>query len=482
MKEQKPALLLRRFSVLYVGFGLLPFLMLFYLYNLSNGNMIEIEQDRFAGLLILIGVTAFLGFMSMRTYLRRIVDFSRSIRTSVFEKVDEVVMMKLANEEGEVGELAKSFAQILKRLDDNLQELEETKKTIHGLLGKISNVLSTVENLDNLIRLVLETAIDALSVQRGALFSSEQEQHLLRASVGMGDATADQVTASARPYLELVSSQNRVFLLPVIGQDAPADTFFPSPLVGSPLAYRGKNWGTLLLSGKKQGGNFSGDDLVIVANLSQQIAVAFENAKLNADAEQTYFETMAALAMAVEAKDSYSRGHSDRVGVYARKIGQSMGLSDADLDVLRDASRLHDIGKIGIMDSVLVKHGSLNMQERDVMNRHPVIGESIVLPLKTFRSLLDPIRHHHEYLDGSGYPDGLRGDEVSLITRILTVADIYDALAIDRPYRKAMDLPSLKAEFDRLVSLGKIDENIVPHLYSLTENGMISTPTHGLVK
>ncbi|MCX5857942.1 MAG: HD domain-containing protein, partial [Deltaproteobacteria bacterium] len=276
---------------------------------------------------------------------------------------------------------------------------------------------------------------------------------------------------SVKLYLDLIAKENRAFVLPAMEKTGQPAGLFTPPLICNSLTHRDKIWGALLLSGKKHGGNFSEDDLGIASNLSNQIAISFENAKLNADVEQTYFETMAALAMAVEARDPYSRGHSDRVGEYAWKIGSGMALPEESIKVLRDASRLHDIGKIGIMDSVLVKPGTLSTDERDIINRHPIIGETILMPLKTFKLLLDPIRHHHENLDGSGYPDGLRGDELNLITRILSVADIYDAMTTDRPYRKAMDFASVRNNFDSLVAQGKIDGSVVSHLYHMIERG-----------
>jgi putative two-component system response regulator len=150
-----------------------------------------------------------------------------------------------------------------------------------------------------------------------------------------------------------------------------------------------------------------------------------------------------------------------------------MGLPEISIQTLRDASRMHDIGKIGIRDAVLIKPGTLNMEERDIIRNHPIIGERIVLPVKTFKHLLDPIRHHHEQLDGSGYPDGLKGEEITPITRILVVADIYDALATSRPYREAMDPDAIKKEFDQLVSTGKIDAEVVRHLYHLIDGSEI---------
>ncbi|MDP2840255.1 MAG: HD domain-containing phosphohydrolase, partial [Syntrophales bacterium] len=332
-------------------------------------------------------------------------------------------------------------------------------------------VLSSVESFDNLIRLVLETAVDALDAKRGALFSVEDGHYTLRAWVGKEGVSSEQVMSAAQAYLDLIAKENRIFISPAMENSEQTNALFAPPLVCTPLIYRGKTWGVLCLSGNRYGGNFSDDDLTIVSNLSHQIAISFENAKLNEDAEQTYFETMAALAMAVEARDPYSRGHSDRVGEYARKIGHSMGLPESSIQTLRDASRMHDIGKIGIRDAVLIKPGTLNMEERDIIRKHPIIGESIVLPLKTFKHLLDPIRHHHEQLDGSGYPDGLKGEEITPITRILTVADIYDALVTNRPYREGMDPDAIKKEFDHFVAAGKIDAEVVRHLYNMIDRG-----------
>lgn len=474
MKTKKSDTLLKRFYILYVGFALLPMLFIFYLFTLYDDRnaVIEFSRDRFSLFALLVVAIALVGYFSMRTVLARFVAFSETVKMSVLEKIDSKVILKLVDEEGEIGELAKSFAQIINRLDDNIQELEETKTTLQELTKKVSNVLSSAENFDSLVHLVLETAVDSLGVKQGALFFFDNDHYILKARVGIGDdVTDDRVISSVQSYLDLIAKENRVFVFPAMGKAEQSNGLFTPPLICNSLTYRGKIWGALLLSGKKHGDNFSEDDLGIVSNLSNQMAVSFENAKLNADAEQTYFETMAALAMAVEARDPYSRGHSDRVGEYAQKIGSEMGLPEESIKILRDASRLHDIGKIGIMDSVLVKPGTLSTDERDIINKHPIIGETILMPLKTFKLLLDPIRHHHEKLDGSGYPDGLRGDDLNLITRIMSVADIYDAMTTDRPYRKAMNFVLVRKDFDSMVAEGKIDGEVISHLYRVIEKG-----------
>jgi putative two-component system response regulator len=144
------------------------------------------------------------------------------------------------------------------------------------------------------------------------------------------------------------------------------------------------------------------------------------------------------LARSLEAKDPSTEGHSERLVCYAQQLGESMGMGEEELGILRIASLVHDIGKVAVPDSILQKPGRLDRLEMEVMRQHPIVGESICAPLKSFRDALPAIRHHHERMDGSGYPDGLTGDQIPLMARILQVADIYDALTTDRPYRKAM--------------------------------------------
>jgi putative two-component system response regulator len=145
-----------------------------------------------------------------------------------------------------------------------------------------------------------------------------------------------------------------------------------------------------------------------------------------------------ALARSVDSKHNMKNGHSERLVAYAEQLGESLGFREEDLQELRIASWLHDIGKIGVPESILLKPGPLNAEEGRIMQEHPVIGENICKPLKSLRRILPVIRHHHEKMDGSGYPDGLRGEAIPLKARILQIADIYDALTTNRPYRGAL--------------------------------------------
>lgn len=144
------------------------------------------------------------------------------------------------------------------------------------------------------------------------------------------------------------------------------------------------------------------------------------------------------LARSMEAKHGLTDGHSDRLAEYAMHLGESLGLSEEDLEELRLGCLLHDIGKVAVPDSIILKPGRLNPQEAEIMRKHPITGEQICAPLKSLRPMLPIIRHHHERIDGTGYPDGLYGGEIPLKARILQVADVYDALINDRPYREAL--------------------------------------------
>lgn len=144
------------------------------------------------------------------------------------------------------------------------------------------------------------------------------------------------------------------------------------------------------------------------------------------------------LALSIEARDPYTRGHCDRLAAMSAQLGQRLRLPEEDIRSLRRGGIVHDIGKVVVPDAVLLKPGALTREEFAVIQKHPAAGERICAPLKTFRSVLPVIRHHHERYDGSGYPDGLRGAETPLSARILQLADVYDALTTDRVYRTAV--------------------------------------------
>ncbi|HEV2489767.1 MAG TPA: HD domain-containing phosphohydrolase [Candidatus Acidoferrales bacterium] len=144
------------------------------------------------------------------------------------------------------------------------------------------------------------------------------------------------------------------------------------------------------------------------------------------------------LARSIEARDPCTHGHCERLAEFSAQLGEQLGLPAEEIKALRRAGIVHDVGKVVVPDVVLLKPGPLNTKERALMREHPTVGERICAPLKTFRLVLPIIRHHHERWDGSGYPDGIGGEKIPLTARVLQVADVYDALTTDRPYRRAL--------------------------------------------
>lgn len=176
------------------------------------------------------------------------------------------------------------------------------------------------------------------------------------------------------------------------------------------------------------------------------------------------------IANSIEAKDPYTKGHLQRVRQYAEDLGKHFKLSSDKLDMLKKAAMLHDLGKIGIPDEILNKPGRFNAQEYEVMKQHSLYGENILKPLPSSSELIAMIKHHHEKLDGSGYPDGLKADEIDISTRIITIIDIYDALISERPYKPALSQEEAFKILEDEVKKGYLDKNIVDALKSIIKN------------
>jgi putative two-component system response regulator len=167
------------------------------------------------------------------------------------------------------------------------------------------------------------------------------------------------------------------------------------------------------------------------------------------------------LALTVEARDPYTEGHCERLAKYSVSLGAALGLGADDLAALKRGGFLHDVGKIGIPDAILLKAHPLNAQEYATIKRHPEIGERLLGDLRSLAPVRPIVRHHHERLDGSGYPDGLKGAEVPLLAHIVSIVDAYDAMTTERPYREALSRDAAVAELRRDVTLGRMSRDLV---------------------
>lgn len=167
-----------------------------------------------------------------------------------------------------------------------------------------------------------------------------------------------------------------------------------------------------------------------------------------------------ALARSIEGKDPYTEGHCERLAEYSARLGEALGLEPPQIIALRRAGLVHDIGKVAVPDAILLKPGRLTAAETKIMHRHPVVGERICSPLKSFQLVLPVIRHHHEKMNGMGYPDKLKGEEIPLTARILQIVDVYDALTTSRPYKPALTVEEALAVMKKEVSKGWWDPRV----------------------
>lgn len=217
-------------------------------------------------------------------------------------------------------------------------------------------------------------------------------------------------------------------------------------------------------------------ELALFSTLASQAAIAIEIATLNRRLKDVYTQTVRALAETLDAKDPYTAGHTSRVTLLSLGIAEELGLPSEKIEALRIASLLHDIGKIGIPDQILLKHGALTDEELERMREHPLIGARILSPIQfPWSDVISYVKHHHEKNAGGGYPEGLSGDEIPIGAKILALADFFDALATERPYKKALPIPVVMEEIEKLSgthfdpevveALKRVAGDIAPRLY-----------------
>jgi putative nucleotidyltransferase with HDIG domain len=207
--------------------------------------------------------------------------------------------------------------------------------------------------------------------------------------------------------------------------------------------------GVVCLARLSANGGFLPDERDMLLGFAQTTAVALQKMVLRESLEHHLVDTITAFVNAIESKDPYLKGHSTRVALYAAEIATVMGLDEETVGVVSRGAMLHDLGKLSIMDTILRKPGRLTPEEFAVIKAHPVVGERILKPLRFLNREVCAVRHHHERFDGTGYPDGLKGEDIPLVARIVTVADVFDAVTSNRPYRTALPVEEAREEIAR---------------------------------
>ncbi len=230
-------------------------------------------------------------------------------------------------------------------------------------------------------------------------------------------------------------------------------------LICAPFKTKDKVLGVICISSTEPV-TYTAHDLKLLSALALQGAIAIENARLYEELSETFLATVQTLAEAVEKRDPYTAGHTIRVMTYSLLVGDALRLSKKEMRDLELSAILHDIGKIGIRDIVLLKEGKLTDEEYKIMTTHSELGAEILRHIKQLNDMIPGVRGHHEKYNGSGYPDGLHGEDIPFIARIIAVADAFDAMTTDRPYRKGMNVKAAFAELKMCAGI-QFDKDVV---------------------
>lgn len=330
-------------------------------------------------------------------------------------------------------------------------EIVESLRSMHDLLKAINSTLDTNE----VVGLILEKTASLMRSRRVLILRldpSNAELFVYRAHGFRKEELRLQRFFGVRSFDHCIVHKGTVihfgellaksdYEKAIVSVPALAKMFF------APLEIQGKAYGLLGVSGGHQ--DFSEIELEIFCALASQAAVAIENADLYQRLKDTFHHTAAALAEAVNSRDPYTGGHVKRVQDYSLQMAKALEMPAQQRDALRLAAILHDIGKIGIDDAILRKSGGLSAEEQHSMRKHPEIGARILAMADGMKDVVPGVRHHHEWFDGSGYPDGLTGDTIPLSARIIAIVDVFDALTTDRPYRAALPFAAALDELAR---------------------------------
>ncbi len=356
-----------------------------------------------------------------------------------------IMMMK----KGAYDYLAKPFSLealklALRRANEKIR-LERENINLKEMMSfyKISEAMGSTIELDALLKLILDSTIKEFEADIASLyFVRENGDGLdLKATVGIGDESIQKLVSD---HIYSSCQKTVATKCPMIFNDPDPDYSSDDRTIKSslcqPLMARGKILGALIVVRTKNPHPFSQGQLTGLGLLASKAAAAIESSNLYEDLKETYIATVEALANAIEARDTYTRGHTERVYVLSKILADELGWSEAELGDLRIGGILHDIGKIGVPDSILNKSGLLTDEEFEIMRTHPEKGARMVESIPFLRTALPYIKYHHERHDGEGYPYGLKGDEIPLPGRLLAVVDTIDAVTSDRPYRKGRPL------------------------------------------
>jgi putative nucleotidyltransferase with HDIG domain len=362
--------------------------------------------------------------------------------------MDEKTAKTSRNMKEEIRDYKKKLSEMIgksSKLDRSLKQRErEVRDLQKGLrklvtLTELSQILNSTLEPGTVRRRAMQAATELMEAEvTGQLYFEvalgDKEAAVKTFHLKMGEGIAGWVAQHSEPLI-VDDAQNDPRFFSGVDKKS---KFTTKSVICVPVKVKEKTIGVLEAINKLDGGAFSEEDLTLFQSLADQVAVALDNARLLAEIEELFFQTASSLADAIEKRDPYTGGHTKRVTTYSLAIAEQIDLEANEMRWLKLAAVLHDIGKIGVEDQILRKPDKLDQEEYDQMKQHTLMGAEIIGHIKQLHWIIPGLKYHHEKLDGKGYPEGLVDGHIPLIAKIVAVADTFDAMTSDRPYRKAL--------------------------------------------
>jgi len=363
------------------------------------------------------------------------------------EQIREIENLNVTLEERieEIEEANYKIADLAGELEDKNTHLEKAVAKLSTLYKLGLAINSTIE-VESLYQLVVKTTMDTLQAQIGYIILYDSASGDLKVTNLVGHRENQQepcLTKKSSSVSRWVIKNCRPLLIADIDQNPEFERFSSlgyerKTLICAPLLVKDEIIGTITVVNKLNNSTYNHEELELLSTIAAQASIAIKNAKLYDEQQKTYLNTIQALVSAIEASDSYTRGHSERVTRFSLALARKLELPQTRLKVIERAAILHDIGKIGIDLSLLHKEAELTPEDVAELQQHPTIGMKILEPIEFLYDVRTCIGQHHERYDGLGYPGNLAAEELLLESRILAIADSFDAMTSDRPYRKAL--------------------------------------------
>jgi len=351
-------------------------------------------------------------------------------------------------------------------------------------LGAILN--STLEQKEVRKR-AMEAATCLMNCEAGSLLLLDEEKEELFFEIALGEkgeAIKEIRLKVGEGIAGWVAKTGKSLLVPDVDKDPrhskradEISNFVTRDILCVPVKVKGNLIGVLQAINRLDDEGFKEEDIGLFQLLANQVAIAIDNARLYEEIRETFIGASMALAEAIEKRDPYTGGHTRRVLEYSLATARHLKLTPEEMENLRIAAILHDIGKIGIEDKILRKTGKLSDDEFNSLTSHPSLGKDIITPIKALKNTIPGIYYHHERVNGKGYPESLKGNAIPLIARIIAVTDSYDAMTSDRPYRKGLSEEAVLNELKQF-SGTQFDKDVVEAFIKAYNQGEIKNSPH----